>query len=115
MSRTSPVELRFPFPGPGGKRPVSASGGSQPRWHRDGKELFFLAPDNTLMAAEVSGRGEMFEVVTIRTLFKTRAAGPGYQYDVTADGQQYLINTMVDRKLYTPITLVQNWTAGLKE
>ncbi len=103
-----------PFPGPGGKRQVSASGGSQPRWRRDGKELYFLAPDNTLMATELRGDGEMLEVVTIRTLLKTRAAGHGYQYDVTADGGRFLINNLVDQKIYTPITLVQNWTAGLK-
>jgi Tol biopolymer transport system component len=103
-----------PVPGPGGKRQVSISGGSQPRWRRDGKEIFFLAPDNKLMAAEVNSRGETLEIVTVRALFETRATGPGYQYDVTADGQRFLINTEVDHKVSAPITLVQNWTADLK-
>ncbi len=104
-----------PFPGPGGKRQVSASGGSQPRWRRDGKEIFFLAPDGKLMAAEVIGQGESLEIVTVRALFQTRVTGPGYQYDVAVDGQRFLINTLVDQKVTTPITLVQNWTAGLKQ
>ena len=42
------------FPGPGGKARVSTEGGSQPRWRRDGKELFFVAPDNRLMAVPVA-------------------------------------------------------------
>ena len=88
-----------PFPGPGGKRQVSASGGSQPRWGKDGKEIFFLAPDNKLMAAEVSRQGESLEIVTVRTLFQTRATGPGFQYDTAPDGQRFLINTQVDQKV----------------
>ena len=42
-----------PFPGPGGKRQVSTAGGALPRWRADGKELFYRAADNRLMAAEV--------------------------------------------------------------
>jgi hypothetical protein len=42
------------FPGPGGKWQVSTTGGNWPRWRHDGKEIFYLAPDNTLMAAEVN-------------------------------------------------------------
>lgn len=43
-----------PFPGPGGKRQVSISGGTAPRWRRDGKEIFYVTGDGQLMAAEVS-------------------------------------------------------------
>jgi Tol biopolymer transport system component len=103
-----------PFAGPGGKRQVSSAGGSQPRWRRDGNEIFFLAPDNKLMAAEVSGRTETLEILGVRPLFQTRATGPGYQYDVSADGQRFLINTEVDQKVSTPLTLVQNWTEGVR-
>ena len=46
-----------PFPGPGGKRQVSAAGGARPRWRRDGKEIFYLSPDNKMMAATVNGQG----------------------------------------------------------
>src|SRR5262249_21779176 len=42
-----------PFPGPGGNWKVSSAGGSEPRWRRDGKELFYLAPDGKLMAVDL--------------------------------------------------------------
>lgn len=103
-----------PFPGPGGKRQVSASGGSQPKWRRDGMEIYFLAPDSKLLVAEVSGRGETLEIGQVRVLFQTQATGPGSQYAVTGDGQRFLVNSSVDQRAATPLTLVQNWTANLR-
>ena len=46
-----------PFPGPGGKWQISTSGGIEPRWRRDGKELFYIAPDGKLMAAPIQSAG----------------------------------------------------------
>ncbi len=103
-----------PFPGPGGKRQISTAGGSFPKWRGDGKEIFYLAPDNKLMGAEVNGHGATLEVGAVRPLFEARPAGPGYVYDVTADGQRFLVNTAVEQKVSSPITLVINWTADLK-
>jgi serine/threonine protein kinase len=108
-------EIYFaPFPGPGGKRQVSGSGGSQPKWRRDGKEIFFIAPDGRLMSAEVNGNGETLEIGIPRVLFQPRATGPGFQFDVADDGQRFLFNTVVEQKNSTQITLVLNWAAGLK-
>jgi hypothetical protein len=106
-----------PFPGPGGKRQISTSGGQRPKWR--GKEIFYLSPDNKLMAAEVNGKGATLEVGAVRPLFEVRPSGAGYVgggyvYDVTADGQRFLVNTAVEQKASAPITLVQNWTADLK-
>ncbi len=101
-----------PFPGPGGKRQISTAGGRQPIWR--GKEIFYLSPDNKLMAAEVNGKGEALEVGAGRPLFDVRPSGQGYVYDVTADGQRLLVNTAVEQKASAPITLVLNWTADLK-
>ncbi len=104
-----------PFPGPGGKRQISTAGGSYPRWRGDGKEIFYLAPYNKLMAAEVNGQGATLEVGAVRALFEARRGGPGNVYDVTADGQRFLVNTAVEQKAPSaPITLVINWTADLK-
>ncbi len=103
-----------PFPGPGGKRQISTAGGSYPRWRGDGKEIFYLALDNKLMAAEVNGQGATLEVGAVRPLFEARPAGAGNVYDVTADGQRFLVNTAVEQKVSSPITLVINWTADLK-
>ncbi|HWN98600.1 MAG TPA: protein kinase [Blastocatellia bacterium] len=104
-----------PFPGPGGKRQISTSGAVvPPRWRGDGKEIFYLAPDNKLMAAEVNGQGAMLEVGAQRALFEIRSGGRGAVYDVTADGQRFLVNTSVEQRESAPITLVINWTADLK-
>jgi Tol biopolymer transport system component len=103
-----------PFPGPGGKRQVSAAGGGTPRWRRDGKELFYLTPDRQLMAAEVNGKGGAFEIGAVRALFRTRAAAPALTYDVTADGQRFLVINSVEEEESSPLTLVVNWNAGLK-
>ena len=77
---------------------VSAQGGFQARWRRDGKELFFLATNGTLttslMAAEVKTDGDEFEVTDVRKLFDTAIPYPPYHaFDVSADGQRILIDS----------------------
>jgi hypothetical protein len=95
---------------------VSAGGGSYPRWRADGRELFYLARDNKLMAAAVNGQGADFEVTGARPLFEIHSQGIGgrYPYDVSADGQRFLVNTIVEATAPPPITLVVNWAAGLR-
>ena len=82
------------------------------------RRVFYLAPDNKLMAATVNGRGSGFEVGAVRPLFETRPSlGPVRRspYDVSADGQRFLVNTLVEQAGAAPITIVVNWTAGLKK
>jgi serine/threonine protein kinase/Tol biopolymer transport system component len=105
-----------PFPGPGEKIRISPAGGLEPRWRRDGRELFYLTPENSLVAVEVDGRESTFKVGEARTLFAVRPAGARYVYDVTADGQGFLFSvqppqTEIDNK---PPTVVVNWPALLK-
>ena len=104
-----------PFPGPGGKWQISTTGGSFARWRRDGSEIFYVAPDNKLIVASVNGKEGRFEVGAVKPLFETRL-GPagGYQYDVSPDGQRFLINTVAEGTSKSPITVVTNWTAALK-
>jgi len=107
------------FPEPTERRRVSTAGGLWPRWRRDGKEIVFLAPDNTLTAATVNGEGATFEVGAVRTLFAVRPRPMvtlgDYPYDVSADGQRFLVNALVEERASAAITLVVNWTAGLKK
>jgi Tol biopolymer transport system component len=103
-----------PFPGPGGKREISTSGGSQPRWRADGKEIFYVAPDQILMAAEVMIKGGEIQTGEVRPLFGPLLTGNGYQYDVSADGQRILAVTPRSNGS-APLTIVQNWPAGLKK
>jgi serine/threonine protein kinase/Tol biopolymer transport system component len=105
-----------PFPGPGGKWQISSSGGSLPRWRHDGAEIFYLTPDNKLMAAAVNGKGGSFQVGAVKPLFGTQAAPGGRnRYDVSPEGQRFLINTAPEQTSSSPITIVLNWTAGLKK
>jgi Tol biopolymer transport system component len=110
-----------PFPGTGAKWQLSTGGGALPRWRRDGTEIFYSTlgtVDRKLMVAAVNGKGRSFEVGVVKPLFVVRTPigfGLGYPYDVSADGQRFLINTLPEQTASAPITVVVNWQAGLKK
>jgi len=90
-----------------------------PRWRRDGSELFYLASDQMLTAVPVTSKSGYFETGRATPLFRTRLltigsqiSGIGAFYDVTPDGQRFLINGP-PADPGPPITVVLNWTAGL--
>src|SRR5262245_17298650 len=121
LSYVSDVSGRFEvyvqsFPEGGGKRQVSTDGGSGPRWRRDGRELYYYAGDGKLMAAQVRS-GASLELGAVVSLFEFRA-GTIWDfftpYAVTADGQRFLINAVVDTEQNAPLTAVVNWAADLK-
>jgi len=101
-----------------GKQQISSAGGLQPVWRRDGKELFYLALDNTLMSVPITLSKEGVEVSAARQLFRlprlVGGAGNFTAYDVAPDGQHFLA-------LETPqstspiITVITNWTAELRK
>jgi Tol biopolymer transport system component/tRNA A-37 threonylcarbamoyl transferase component Bud32 len=100
--------------GSGGKWQISATGGSEPHWRGDGRELFFLN-GNKLMAVEVNGDGESFQAGAPKELFETRLPEPRRnRYDVTADGKRFLLNLPVQERERTGFTVVLNWPALLK-
>jgi serine/threonine protein kinase len=104
------------FPAPSGRVPVSTEGGVNPSWRGDGKELFYLAADQKLMAVEVKS-GATFQAGVPRALFLTRvsgAVGSSKHYTVTKDGQRFLVNMPVEGASSNPITIVLNWTAELR-
>jgi Tol biopolymer transport system component len=102
------------FPSGEGKWQVSTEGGSQPRWSPDGKELFYLAEDGTLMSAAIRSTGA-FAASPPRPLFRTRAlrtvAPFRIGYAVGPNGD-FLITSVVSEAV-EPITIVHNWTAAL--
>ena len=103
-----------PFPGPGGKWQVSTAGGELPRWRGDGREIFYMAPDGTLMAVAVDGRSSAFQVGQAARLFQPRIPSPvGYNYAVSADGQRFLVN--VSAEPATPVAIIDGWQALLKK
>ena len=102
------------FPKPGGKWPVSTNGGIFPVWSRDGKELYFVGLDGKLMATDVKGGpGGSFEASAPKALFDLHVGGGQLGFDVTRDGR-FLIPTAIEQSV-APITVVVNWTAGLKK
>ena len=100
------------FPSPGDKWKVSVNGGSRPVWSRDGKELFYIATDRKLMAAAVMP-GRRFQTGAPKPLFDTRL-GPARLFDVSPDGRRFLLIHPVDEAVAPPITLVVNWSAGIR-
>jgi Tol biopolymer transport system component len=106
-----------PFPATGEKRQISSDGGSEPRWRRDGNELFYLASSNKLMSVQIPG-GNAFDFGVPKVLFDTHVPlmGNPYRsnYAVTANGQRFLVNTRLED---TPssISIIHNWTALLKK
>jgi Tol biopolymer transport system component len=104
------------FPASGGKWQVSNGGGAAPRWRRDGRELFYLSADRKLMSVEVGGSADTFEAGVPKPLFETRVDSitGAPLYDVSADGQRFLINVPVEENAPASVTVVLNWTADLK-
>ena len=102
------------FPDPSGKWQVSTAGGIDPSWRADGKEIFYRAPDQNLMAVDVQ-MGETFQAGIPRPLFPARVP-PGAnrnRYAATADGQRFLFVAPLGRESMTPTTVVLNWFAEL--
>jgi len=103
------------FPGASGKRQLSVAGGLTPRWRRDGKEVFYMAPNGAIMSAAVTMKGDALEAGEVRPLFgPVHVAGTAFRYEVSADGQRFLI--VPPPEAFTEsVTVVQNWSAGLKK
>ena len=104
-----------PFHGPGGKRQISTGGGTFPRWRRDGKEIFYVGADGTLVATQVSVKGVAVDVGETQSLHIPVITSAFYLYDVSADGQQFLVAAPREQQSAAPLTLVQNWKALLRK
>src|SRR5262249_31490579 len=102
------------FPQPGTKQQLSTKGAITLRWSRDGKEMFYLARDATMMALSVESAGSSLETGTPKPLFKAPVLTVGVtrDYDVAADGG-FLIN-VTNPTGPTPISVILNWPSSLK-
>ena len=99
-----------PFPPSGAPWQVSTDGGGQPRWRRDGRELFYVS-GNRLVSVDVTA-GATFGTAPPRELFRL----PGFSgrgYAVSSDGQRFLVGTPVEQT-DTSMTVLVNWPARLK-
>jgi eukaryotic-like serine/threonine-protein kinase len=103
----------IPFPPtPGTKWLVSQGGGVQPRWNRNGKELFYIASDSKMMSVEVTTR-PVFQADTPHPLFSSNIVDTGIRngplsWDIAPDGKRFLIITPNSSETST-VTVVLNW------
>jgi Tol biopolymer transport system component len=97
------------FPPTGQRWQVSDAGGAQPRWRGDGRELYYLALDGSMMAVAV-GSGPKPDLSAPRKLFSTRISvrTGTEQYAVTADGQRFLM-MMPSENARTELRAILNW------
>jgi len=107
------------FPDRGAKQIVSRAGGGWPRWSSDGRELFYIRSNNDLMTVPITSGRDRLAVGTPTRLFALRARSwvrlDAYPYDVSPDGRRFVVNTLLDDTASGAITLVSNWTAGLRQ
>jgi serine/threonine protein kinase len=111
------------FPLTGAKRVISTAGGSQPHWRGDGRELYYFTPDRKLMAVDVNGDSETFQVGESSSLFEFRLGGAGIDlgfpgsgyYTPTRDGKRFLVASAPEEQELQRVVVVLNWTADLKK
>jgi hypothetical protein len=103
------------------KQQVSVNGGEVPRWSWDGRELYFIAPDSTLMAVSIEQAGSSLRIGKPFPLFRTRmippsapGSGLGRNYSVDQRGR-FLINVLPADLAPPSITLMFNWTSALPQ
>jgi Tol biopolymer transport system component len=97
---------------------ISTDGGVQPRWRRDGRELYYVTQAGTMMAVSVTlSRDDvkagvpsaLFTEPTLRTNNNVFYYGGAAGYDVTADGRRFLVNRLTREPTAGPIHVVLNW------
>jgi hypothetical protein len=103
------------FPSGQGRWQVSQNGGTFPSWRSDSKEIYYVATDLGLMAANVSVKGGEFEMEPVHQLFQITYTTPvGVPYDFAPDGKRLAVSTFPE-SVPTPMVLVTNWTGELKK
>jgi len=108
-----------PFSNGKGKWQVSSGGGQEPRWRQDGQELFYLSADLKMMAVAVT-TGPSFKAGSPVALFQTHRRQPVsfldvFSYDVSGDGQRFLIATKMDEANSPPLSVLLNWASEMEK
>jgi serine/threonine protein kinase/Tol biopolymer transport system component len=101
------------FPQPGGRWQVSQDGGTEARWRRDGRELYYVDRENYLVSVDAGRSASGFEAGAARRLFQFHGAGGNWRYDVSPDGNRFLVTVPLEADLASPVTLITDWTRKL--
>ncbi|HET7842380.1 MAG TPA: protein kinase [Terriglobia bacterium] len=106
-----------PFPAGGAKWQISQGGGVQPIWKSDGSAVYYVSPGSKLMEASVKTSGSAVQIGTPQEVFQqqmVRSDAYGRSYSVAKDGKRFLVNKSGEN-VTVPLSLVANWTSGLKK
>ncbi len=107
-----------PYPGPGRKVVISTSGGREPVWSRDGRELFYRTPDELMVVAFETATGQAGVPTVLFADGYARDASPGAvsaNYDVTPDGERFIMVGDADGATLGAIRVVLNWLDELEQ
>jgi len=102
------------FPKAAGSLQISLAGGLIPTWRRDGRELYYIAPDGDLMAADLKEADGSLQVVARRVLIARMLTSGNDDYDAFPDGKKFLRNTTASEDTAAPLSLVSNWPVEIK-
>jgi hypothetical protein len=103
-----------PYPAADARWQISVDGGANPLWRRDGREIFFLSPDNRVMSAGVRDHTATFDAAAPTALFRVQTirrdvggvlAGDRY-YAVSERGDRFLINQVTSDVRASTITIM---------
>jgi serine/threonine protein kinase len=109
------------FPASGARFQISAGGGMEPQWRKDGAELFYIAEDRTLMAVPVKlarSSSDSLQVGQAKRLFRVPLIDAfivGRSYEVSNDGQRFLLRALASGATAPPLMVVLNWQTQLKK
>src|SRR5215467_1306011 len=106
------MSLRFRGRADGAR--VTSEGGSEPRWRGDGQELFYVADDLMITSVLLHESVNDFRVLSSRPLFRMQFYANEKNYDVTRNGQQFLMTYRTHKEQAAPVAVITNWTAGLQ-
>lgn len=102
-----------PFSGGQGKWQVSAAGGMDPQWSKDGKEIYYMDLGGNLVSVPVKEIGGALQFGVPQTLVSKWTVVNQPLYDVAPDGKKILLDR-VAQQVTQPLTVVTNWMAELK-
>ena len=101
------------FPNPAARFQISTNGGTDPQWRGDGKEIYYVDPDNKIMAVDIAAKGDTLQLGTPRALFQARLQTVEPPY-ATPDGKRFLVNELPASSA-SYLTVVLNWDADVKK
>ena len=103
------------FPEPRGRVRISSGGGQYPEWGADSRELFYVSPENKLMAVTLKLGANSLEPSVPRELFAMPAMEIGFSpFEVAPDGQRFLVRATA-RQAGAPLTVIVNWPTLLRK